>query len=223
MARGKVEKMHANQFTPYDELAGKLLPVGQTAEDGAHDISHLARVWNNAKAIQQVEGGDLELIAASVLLHDCVQVPKNSPLREMASRLAAAEARTLLRALNWAAARIQIVADAIESHSYSAGIAPTTLEARILQDADRLDAIGLTGIARCFYTAGLMGSSLYDLRDPKGEFRSLDDLRFALDHFPKKLLTLVNGFNTPTGRRLAQNRQRTLQEFYDGMLAEVSF
>src|ERR1700722_3734653 len=110
VATDKVEKMHANQFTPYDELAGKLLPVVQPEEDGAHDISHLARVWNNAKAIQQLEGGDLELIAASVLLHDCVQVPKNSPLREMASRLAAAEARTLLRTLNWETDRIQKVA-----------------------------------------------------------------------------------------------------------------
>jgi uncharacterized protein len=222
MARVKVEKMHPNQFAPYDDLAGRLLPVAQTAEDGAHDISHLERVWRNAKAIQETEGGDLELIAASVLLHDCVQVPKNSPLREMASRLAATEARTILRALDWEAARIQIVADAIESHSYSAGIAPTTLEGRILQDADRLDAIGLTGIARCFYTAGRMGSYLYDSGDPRGEFRPLDDLRFALDHFPKKLLTLVDGFKTAAGQRLAHTRQRALQEFYDGMLAEVS-
>lgn len=215
--------MYLNQFAPYDELARKLLPVNQTAEDGAHDISHLERVWRNAIAIQGAEGGDLELIAASVLLHDCVQVPKNSPLREMASRLAATEARTLLRALSWEADRVQTVAEAIESHSYSAGITPKTLEGRILQDADRLDAIGLTGIARCFYTAGRMGSALYDSRDPRGATRPLDDLRFALDHFPKKLLTLVDGFNTAAGQRLAYDRQRTLQDFYLGMLAEVSF
>jgi uncharacterized protein len=223
MARAKVEKMHVNQFAPYDELAGNLLPVGQTAEDGAHDISHLERVWRNAKAIQEAEGGDLELIAASVLLHDCVQVPKNSPLRAVASRLAATEAQALLAALNWETDRIQQVAEAIESHSYSAGITPKTLEGRILQDADRLDAIGLTGIARCFYTAGRMGSALYNSRDPRGESRSLDDLKFALDHFPKKLLTLFDGFHTAAGQRLAQNRQRALQDFYNGMLAEVSF
>jgi uncharacterized protein len=215
--------MQVNQFAPYDELAQKLLPVDQTAEDGAHDISHLERVWRNAKAIQEVEGGDLELIAASVLLHDCVQIPKNSPRRAMASRLAATEARTLLAALAWETDRIQNVAEAIESHSYSAGIAPKTLEGRILQDADRLDAIGLTGIARCFYTAGRMGSALYDSRDPRGESRPLDDLQFALDHFPKKLLTLVDGFKTAAGQRLADTRQRALQDFYDGMLAEVIF
>jgi uncharacterized protein len=68
-----------------------------------------------------------------------------------------------------------------------------------------------------------VGSALYDSRDPRGDSRPLDDLRFALDHFPKKLLTLVDGFNTATGQRLAHTRQRALQEFYDGMLAEVSF
>jgi uncharacterized protein len=141
----------------------------------------------------------------------------------MASRLAATEARTLLATLNWEIDRIQKVAEAIESHSYSSGIAPKTLEGRILQDADRLDAIGLTGVARCFYTAGRMGSSLYDSRDPRGEFRPLDDQRFALDHFPKKLLTLIDGFNTAAGQRLAHARQQALQDFYDGMLAEVSF
>src|ERR1700688_3854582 len=108
--------MYVNQFAPYADLARRLLPVDQTTEDGAHDISHLPRVWRNAKAIHKAEGGDLELIAASVLLHDCVQVPKNSPLREMASRLAATEARTLLGALNWETDRIQKVAEAIESH-----------------------------------------------------------------------------------------------------------
>jgi HD superfamily phosphodiesterase len=72
------------------------------------------------------------------------------------------------------------------------------------------------------YTAGRMGSALYDARGPRGESRPLDDLRFALDHFPKKLLTLVEGFHTAEGQRLAETRQRALQAFYDGMLAEVS-
>lgn len=69
-----------------------------------------------------------------------------------------------------------------------------------------------------------LGLALFrrQFQDPRGEFRPLDDLRFALDHFPKKLLTLVDGFNTAAGQRLAQNRQQVLQDFYDGMLAEVS-
>ena len=142
-------------------------------------------------------------------------------MRESASRLAAAEARLLLGALQWERPRIEVVAGAIESHSYSAGIQPTSPEGRILQDADRLDAIGLTGIARCFYTAGRMGSGLYDSSDPRGDARPLDDRRFALDHFPKKLLRLVDGFQTSAGQRLARDRQRILRDFYNGMLAEI--
>lgn len=207
-------------FAPYNELASVLLS-DNSESDGAHDIAHLTRVWQNAKAIQQEEGGDLEILAAAVLLHDCVQVPKDSPLRSQASRLAAAEARERLTALGWPSERSAWVASAIESHSYSAGIPPATLEARILQDADRLDAIGFTGIARCFYTAGRMGSSLYEAADPRGRERALNDTAFALDHFPAKLLRLAQSFQTATGRRLAERRHAAVQHFYDEMLKEI--
>lgn len=213
--------MDANRFAPYESLALTLLRSYPSVDDGAHDFSHIERVWRNIKVIHAHEGGDLEILAASVLLHDCVQAPKNSPLRESASRLAAAEARNRLKELQWEKTRIQAVAHAIESHSFSAGIAPLTLEAKILQDADRLDAIGFTGIARCFYTAGRMGSSLYHPADPRGNARPLDDRQFALDHFPKKLLKLADGFQTSAGRSLAQKRQQALQAFYDGILAEI--
>lgn len=213
--------MIADQFTPYEELARLLLPMNDAAGDGSHDGSHLVRVWRNARAIQSEEGGDLELLAAAVLLHDCVHVPKDSPLRAEASRLAASKARAALAGLGWEAERIETAALAIESHSFSAGIEPTSVEGRILQDADRLDAIGLTGVARCFYTAGRMGSELYDAGDPRGEARELDDRRFALDHFPKKLLRLAEGFRTETGRRMARVRHAALVGFYEGMLGEI--
>ena len=213
--------MRLKSFSPYDELARAVLVAYPAGEDGAHDLTHLERVWRNAKAIQAEEGGDLELVAASVLLHDCVQVPKDSPQRASASRLAATEARNFLGTLLWKEHRIQVVAEAIESHSYSAGIAPTSLEGKILQDADRLDAIGLIGIARCFYTAGRMGSELYDPSDPRAKARTLDDGKFALDHFPKKLLRLAEGFHTTAGQRLALERHRALQAFYDATLAEI--
>src|ERR1700749_1434602 len=117
--------MNADLFAPFSELASKLLPL-LTGSDAAHDLSHLFRVWRNAKTIQREEGGDLEILAAAVLLHDCVEVPKNSPLRSQASRLAATEAASQLSQLQWIDERIARVATAIESHSYSAGIAPNT-------------------------------------------------------------------------------------------------
>jgi hypothetical protein len=89
-------------FHPFDQLAPKLLDNLMDDEDGAHDLSHIVRVWRNAKVIHREEGGDLEVLAAAVLLHDCVQVAKDSPLRSKASLLAANEARVRLAALEWA-------------------------------------------------------------------------------------------------------------------------
>jgi uncharacterized protein len=208
-------------FHPFDQLAAKLLDTSTNDEDGAHDVSHIVRVWRNVQLIHRDEGGDLEVLAAAVLLHDCVQVAKDSPLRSKASMLAANESRVRLTALGWEPSRIETVARAIESHSFSAGVAPTSIEGRILQDADRLDAIGFGGIARCFYTAGRMGSRLYDLADPEAKTRELDDSRNALDHFPRKLLTLEGTFKTRTGQELAKERHNRVLEFYRGMLAEV--
>jgi uncharacterized protein len=213
--------MTLQMFHPLDQLAVKLLDVSGNDEDGSHDLSHIVRVWRNAKLIHSEEGGDLEALAAAVLLHDCVQVAKDSPLRSKASLLAANEARVRLQALAWEPSRIDTVARAIESHSFSAGVAPTSIEGSILQDADRLDAIGLCGIARCFYTAGRLGSRLYDLADPEAKTRPLDDARNALDHFPKKLLTLNGSFKTRKGQELANERHRRLHEFYRAMLSEV--
>jgi uncharacterized protein len=213
--------MSLEMFRPFDWLAVKLLDISRDDEDGAHDLAHIVRVWSNAKLIHREEGGDVEALAAAVLLHDCVQVAKDSPLRSKASLLTANEARVRLEALGWEPSRIDTVAYAIESHSFSAGVAPTSIEGCILQDADRLDAIGFCGIARCFYTAGRMGSRLYDLADPGAKARPLDDARNALDHFPKKLLTLEGSFKTRKGQELAKERHRRLDEFYRAMLAEV--
>jgi uncharacterized protein len=214
--------MFANHFAPFDDLASRLLPALESKGDGAHDRAHLRRVWMNAQQIHVQEGGDFEILAASVLLHDCVYVPKNSPDRSRASHLAAVHARSILQSLNWTPKRIDITVGAIETHSYSAGLEPYTLEGRILQDADRLDAIGFIGIARCFYTAGRLSSQIYDPSDPPSTQRELNDSLFALDHFPQKLLLLAEGFKTSAGQRLALARHQVMQEFYHGILAEIT-
>jgi len=208
-------------FSPHEALAEALLPHATSSDDGSHDIAHLQRVWSNAAAILAQEGGAADIVAAATLLHDCVSVEKNDPLRAQASRLAARKAEGVLRSLGWENARIAQVAHAIEAHSFSAGIAPETLEARILQDADRLDAIGMVGVARCFYVAGRMGSALYDPADPEAAFRPLDDKRFAIDHFENKLFKLAAGFQTAEGTRLAALRQARLRRFLDEFLDEI--
>jgi uncharacterized protein len=209
-------------FAPFQYLAQTLLPHAfDDNGDGSHDTSHLQRVWKSAAAIQAEEGGDAEVLFASTLLHDCVAVAKNSPLRAQASRLSAEKAARVLASLGWPHARVQAAAHAIEAHSFSAGIAPLTLEAKTLQDADRLDAIGMVGVARCFYVAGRMGRALYDPADPHATQRPLDDTRYTLDHFQTKLLKLASGFQTATGARLAGIRHARLQRFIDEFADEI--
>lgn len=211
----------AAAFAPHEELAVTLLPHAFAADDGSHDAAHLIRVWKNAARIHEEEGGEARTLAAAVLLHDCVAVEKNSPFRAEASRLAAEKASSILQDLRWETAEIASVAHAILTHSFSANIAPETLEARILQDADRLDAIGMVGAARCFYIAGRMGSGLYDPLDPLAEARELDDKAFAIDHFETKLFRLADGFKTEAGRRLATEREQRLRDVLAMMLDEI--
>lgn len=209
-------------FHPLEELAAQLLPHSSTSHnDGSHDQSHLQRVWKNVCAIQASEGGDLRLLLAATVLHDCVAVEKNSPLRSRASSLAAEQAQHLLAKMGWSEQDCHAVGHAVQSHSFSANIPPTTLEARILQDADRLDAIGALGIARCFYTAGRMGSSLYNAQDPQAQNRPLDDKHYALDHFPAKLLKLAEGFQTERGQEIARERHARMEQFVEDMLGEL--
>jgi uncharacterized protein len=209
-------------FTPLTDLAATLLPCAlEPSEDGAHDLSHLQRVWHNVRSIQAEEGGDLEVLLAAVLLHDCVAVEKNSPLRSKASKLAADKAGEILQGLKWQPGTIAAVTHAIETHSFSAGLTPLTLEAKIVQDADRLDSLGMIGVARTFYIAGRMGSGLYDPTDPTARHREYDDKRFCLDHFQTKLLHLADGFQTPTGQRLARVRHERLKGFMDLFIEEI--
>ncbi|MFJ7354335.1 HD domain-containing protein [Phyllobacterium sp. NPDC097923] len=209
-------------FAPFEALAEHLLPhATDGTSDGSHDLSHLLRVWKNATAIHNEEGGDREILAAATILHDCVAVEKNSPHRAQASRLAAEKASKLLADIGWQSPRVAATAHAIEAHSFSANIPPRTLEAKILQDADRLDAIGMVGAARCFYIAGRMGSGLYDPLDPMAIDRNLDDKSFAIDHFEVKLFKLTAGFNTVRGAQIAQVRQERLRRFLGEFLDEI--
>lgn len=215
--------MNPSAYVPHEVLAAALLPQAFDRMDGAHDHAHLARVWANVRRIMAAHGGDEEILLAATLLHDGIAVPKDSPLRPQASRLAAEKARGILRDLDWPADRIDAVAHAIEAHSFSARIEPRTLEARILQDADRLDTMGFVGVARCFLVSGHMGRALYDPEDPLAERRELDDVVFTLDHFPAKLLHLAAGFQTGEGARLATERHDRLLAFYSGFLEEIHF
>jgi len=189
--------------------------------DGAHDINHLHRVWGNARRLlAEHTEADALVVLAACYLHDLVNLPKNHPERHLASRQAARLATTQLAALDFPAALLPGVAHAIETHSFSAALTPETIEAAIVQDADRLDALGAVGLARMFYTAGRMGSALAHDSDPAGLHRPLDDRTYSLDHIAVKLATLPGTMRTPAGRRVGEERLRQLNTFRDTFIAE---
>ncbi|RMV74577.1 HD domain-containing protein [Pseudomonas savastanoi pv. glycinea] len=215
-------RMTAASFAPFQDMASLLIPHTHAEKiDGAHDVSHLLRVWKNVCAIRDREGGDARVLIAATLLHDCVSVEKDSPFRSSASRLAAARARELLTEMGWDEESIAAVAHAIEAHSFSAAITPLTLEARILQDADRLDSLGMIGVARTFYVSGRMGRQLYEPNDPHASQRPYDDRNFAADHFHTKLLHLADSFQTDTGTQMAKIRHDRLKRFLDELMEEI--
>jgi len=181
--------------------------------DAAHDLEHIRRVVANARGLAVAEGARPEVVLPAAWLHDCVTVPKDSPQRAAASRLAAAQAVVWLREWDWPAALLADIAHAIETHSFSAGIAPRTVEAKVVQDADRLDALGAVGLARCLMLGGALGRPLYAAEDPFCEHRAPDDRTACVDHFYAKLLKLEATMQTEGGRAEAKRRTEFIRQF----------
>lgn len=197
------------------------LASAAAGDDGAHDTSHLHRVWRNATLLlEQHPEADRLVVLAACYLHDLVNLPKNHPERHLASRQAAVVARAQLAQAGFPAERLDAVAHAIETHSFSAALQPATLEARIVQDADRLDALGAVGLARMFYIAGRMGSALAHPDDPLAAQRERDDKAYSLDHIEVKLATLPGSMQTAAGRALGEQRLREMLAFRDSFVAE---
>lgn len=190
-------------------------------DDGAHDLHHLHRVWRIAQQLlAEHADADALIVLAACYLHDIVNLPKNHPERAQASRLAAQAACNRLAQAGFPADKLPGVAHAIEAHSFSAAIAPATIEAMIVQDADRLDALGAVGLARLFYTAGRMASALAHPDDPLALQREPDDRAYALDHVAVKLVHLPASMQTVAGRTLARARLDWLLAFRATFVAE---
>ncbi len=200
--------------------------AGEMATDGAHDAAHLGRVFANARAIAEGEAergreADWEVVAAAVLFHDAVNLPKDAPERAEASSRSAEFARDFFDSRSlFEPERLALVAEAIERHSYSQDRTPESLEAKIVCDADRLEALGAVGIARVFHVCGTMDGEISHPTDPFAKQRELDDTRFAIDHFFEKLLELREEFLTPAGRTIADDRHAFLLDFLEQFAAE---
>jgi uncharacterized protein len=194
----------------------------QTA-DASHDWSHIERVAALCQVLGREEAAEERVLLAAAYMHDLVNVPKNHPDRAKASQASAKEAAEILRQQGYGGGEIDRVMRAIEEHSFSRGLPCTSIESQVLQDADRLDALGAIGVLRTVTCGALMQAAYYDLVDPLAQQRALDDRRFTLDHFPVKLLRLAERFNTPSGRREANRRTRFMQAFLGQLAEEIGF
>lgn len=189
--------------------------------DPAHDYSHILRVYKNAQKIAKYEKANSKLVLAAVLLHDIIQFPKSDPRNKTASEKSAILAKKILQKHDFEESEIAIICDAIRDHSYSRGKTPQTIEGKILQDADRLDALGAIGIARTFSVGGSEKRPLYNESDPFCRIRKPDDNSWTVDHFYRKLLLLEKKMNTNTGKALAKKRTKLMMNFLSELKQEI--
>jgi len=173
--------------------------------EGTHGFSHVERVFNLCLHIGKEEGADLEVLALASLLHDIARPLEDSGKVEDHAAESAKIAGRFLRSLGYPEEKVQAVVHAIEAHRFSRGPEPRTLEAKILSDADKLDAIGAVGIARVFMYSGEHGR----------------DIEASLKHFEEKILKLKDLMYTETARRIAEERHGFTVEFIERIRREM--
>ena len=189
--------------------------------DPAHDFEHVMRVYHNAEKITKKEKANQKLVLAAALLHDIVSYPKSSKRSKFSSVESAKKSKSILKKYNFSNEEITIICDAIEDHSFSQNRIPRTIEGKILQDADRLYALGAIGIARVFATSGSLNRPFYKIDDPFCNRRKPDDNNWAIDHFFNKLLKLHSLMNTKSGKIEAKKRTKVLKLFLKQFKSEI--
>lgn len=191
--------------------------------EGGHDWFHIERVYKNSLLIAKDEDCDLTVVQLGALLHDIA----DSKFHDGDETVGPRTARTFLESENVDEAIIQHVINIIENISFKGGNFEkkfNSIELEIVQDADRLDALGAIGIARCFNYGGFKNRALYNpdikpnLNMSKEEYKNSESP--TLNHFYEKLLLLSAKMNTPTGKKIAQARHHYMEDFLSQFYAE---
>lgn len=190
--------------------------------DPSHDMLHVERVVGLARKLAAREGAILDVVVPAAYLHDCVYISKTDERRSKASRISADRAVELLQQWGYPAEFHSAIHHAIAAHSFSARIPAETLEAKVVQDADRLDAIGAVGIFRCFAFSGVARRPFYELEDSFCERREPNDQTNTLDHFYTKLLHLHARLNTASAKAEGDRRLVTMNRFLDDLRSEIN-
>lgn len=187
----------------------------KTAETG-HDWFHVERVWKNARLILENETANIMVVELAALLHDIADSKFHDGDEELGPRIA----RSFLSSLHLEETTIAHVCNIIKNMSFKASLGKIEFwskELEIVQDADRLDAIGAIGIARAFNYGGYKNRSMYDPAIKPKENQSKEEYKNTtaptINHFYEKLLLLKDKMNTETGKRLAESRHQYMLDF----------
>jgi uncharacterized protein len=206
----------------WEDRFASFLDAQAADADAAHDRAHVERVVTTARRLAEDEEAQMDVVVPAAWLHDCVVVPKDAPDRAEAASRAADAAQDFLAEEGYPEQWIPDIAHAIAAHSYSGEVAPDTIEAKVVQDADRLDALGAIGIARCFTVGGALDQSLYHPDDPFCDGRDPDDDTYTLDHFYAKLLRLPETMQTEAGRTEATRRAAYMRSYLNRLGTEIN-
>ena len=199
----------------------RAVEVRLAGADPAHDFGHVQRTVATARRIALGEGAAAEVVHLAALLHEWVNLPKAHPESSRSGAICAEQVRELLAREGVDPRVAEEACECIRVHAFSAGLQAGSLEAQVLQDADRLDAIGAIGVARCFATCTSMRQPFYDPDDPFCERRTPDDKRWGLDHFYCKLLKIPEALHTPTARAIGVERADFLRSFLSQLRGEL--
>jgi uncharacterized protein len=203
----------------FEDLKEKIQPYFE--EGGSHAFDHTERVYNLAIKIGKKEKADLEVIKAAALLHDIARKKEDNKEVECHAEHGAEIAEKILKEMNFPEDKIKNVVHSIKVHRHSKGLAAETKEAKIIQDADKLDALGAITIARMFSTGGKMNRPLYKPEIPFGEVHKGYYSDSTIHGFYAKILKITPEiFNTQFAKKLAKGRYKFVKIYIDRFLKE---
>lgn len=184
-----------------------------------HDKSHVDRVCNLALRLARSERADLDVVKASVLLHDIARAMEDEGKIADHAAEGAKMAKKILEDVNFPKQKIEKVVHCIETHRFKKGIKAESLEAKILQEADRLDIIGAIGIARVFTRGGWSNKPIYNpLIPPKAQYDG--ESLTSVNHIFEKILKVKDTINTKTAKKIAKERHNFIEQFLERLLKE---
>ncbi len=195
--------------------------LNQSKVDLAHRLDHVQRGVKLAVHLAQQEQANLAVVEPSAWLHDCVSLDKSHPQRHLAAQWAADKAIDFLSGIDYDPQCLSAIHHAIAAHSYSGKVMAATLEAKVVQDADRLDALGAIGITRCIQVGAQLGRTFYATEDPFCQQRAADDQCYTLDHFYTKLLLIGDSLHTEAAKQEAKRRTSFMRSYLDQLAIEL--